>query len=90
MNSESQGFSNPPGSQGNLCLSGAIGRYRTSVFDSGPAGAFALQLDLANTPTPGGPVAIQPGETWFFQAWFRDHNPTPTSNFSDGISITFQ
>ena len=24
------------------------------------------------------------------QAWFRDSNPGPTSNFTDGISITFR
>ena len=35
-------------------------------------------------------VAVQPGDTWFFQAWYRDNNPTPTSNFSDGIQIDFQ
>jgi FG-GAP repeat len=87
--SQAQGFTNPPGSQGNLCLSGAIGRYTGDVMNSGGAGAMALQLDLANTPTPGGPVAVLAGETWNWQAWFRDANPASTSNFTDGVSITF-
>ena len=33
--------------------------------------------------------AILPGETWYFQAWFRDKNPAATSNFSDAIAIAF-
>ena len=34
-------------------------------------------------------VAIQPGETWNFQLWYRDNNPQTTSNFTDAISIFF-
>lgn len=90
VNSQAQGFVMPPGSQGNLCLSGAIGRYNQSLIHTGAAGIASLQLDLTNTPTPGGLYAIQPGETWNFQLWFRDQNSGPTSNFTDGVSITFQ
>jgi Subtilase family/FG-GAP-like repeat len=90
LNSQTQGFAQPPKSQGNICLSGAIGRYTQNVVNSGPAGAVSLQLDLANTPTPTGTVAIQPGETWNFQLWYRDFNPNLTSNFTDAVSITFQ
>jgi FG-GAP repeat len=89
LNSPTQGLSQPPGSQGSLCLGGAIGRYNQNVMDTGPGGAVSIQLDLANTPTPGGPVSIQAGETWNFQLWFRDSNPGPTSNFTDGVAITF-
>lgn len=90
VNSQTTGFVIPPGSQGNLCLSGQIGRHNQSILNSGPTGEFSLQLDLTNLPTPLGLVAIQPGETWYWQAWFRDLNPTSTSNFTDGIGITFQ
>ncbi|MFT6833658.1 MAG: hypothetical protein ACJAZN_003843, partial [Planctomycetota bacterium] len=39
-------------------------------------------------PTPGGLVSGTAGETWNFQAWYRDAvSGTPTSNFTDGISI---
>ena len=77
------------GSKGNLCLGGRIGRYRKDVANSGPAGMLVLALDLTNTPTPSGPVAILSGETWNFQCWFRDNNPNPTSNFTDARAVTF-
>lgn len=90
LNSQSPGFVTPPGSQGNLCLSGAIGRYSASILNSGASGQFSLQLDLTAIPTPSGPHAVTVGETWYFQAWYRDHNPAATSNFTDGISFIFQ
>jgi FG-GAP repeat len=89
LNSQTPGLVVPPGSQGNLCLGGGIGRYSSDILQTGPQGQMSLQLDLANTPTPGGPVPIAPGETWYFQGWFRDQNPGPTSNFTDGVTITF-
>ncbi len=89
VNSMSTGMVMPPGSQGNLCLSGAIGRHSQNILNTGATGAFSLQLDLTNIPTPNGHVAIQAGETWYWQAWFRDANPMSTSNFTDGIGITF-
>ncbi|MEZ6015924.1 MAG: sulfatase-like hydrolase/transferase [Planctomycetota bacterium] len=81
----------PGGSQGNLCLGGSIGRYTGpgQVTSAGPAGRFTLQIDLARMPSPNGPLAAQPGETWSFQAWHRDANPAPTSNFTAGSSVTF-
>jgi hypothetical protein len=81
----------PGGSQGTLCLGGAIGRYSAAaqIFHSGPAGIGTLVLDLASTPTPAGPTNVVPGQTWRFQAWFRDANPGPTSNFTDAVSVTF-
>jgi len=84
---------NPGGSNGNLCLSGTIGRYVTAgqIKNSGAGGTFDLALDL--TLTPAGPVfvSIAAGETWNFQCWFRDTGPMgqPQSNFTDGRSITF-
>ena len=36
------------------------------------------------------PTAVQAGETWNFQAWFRDANPDSTSNFTDGVAGTFE
>ena len=92
LNSQTKGF--VPfvgGSQGNLCLAGSIGRYNRpgEILRSGDGGTFSLVLDLTDTPQPTGSVSIMPGETWNFQAWFRDMNPGPTSNFTDGISITF-
>ncbi len=89
LNSRSAGFSVPPGSQGSLCLGSSIGRYVEDLRNSGSAGSATVLLDLVNTPTPFGPVAVRPGDTWYFQAWYRDSNPGATSNFTDGVWITF-
>ncbi|MEZ6015618.1 MAG: hypothetical protein R3F49_10920 [Planctomycetota bacterium] len=82
------------GSQGNLCLGGSIGRLvgPGQVIDSGSSGSFTLEVNLNAIPAPTltGHVAVQPGETWNFQAWHRDTNPTLTSNFTDAVSVTFQ
>ncbi|MEM1450539.1 MAG: hypothetical protein AAF957_09295 [Planctomycetota bacterium] len=92
--SQAQGFvANPGGSQGNLCLGGAIGRYvgPGQIQNSGMTGSISLMLDLTMVPQPNGFVAVQPGETWNFTAWFRDAiMGSATSNFSQGVEIVFQ
>ncbi len=83
---------NPGGSSGNLCLTSSIGRYvgPGQIQNTGIAGAFALTLDLTQTPQPSGLVAVTPGQTWNFQAWFRDSvGGTATSNFTDGVRVVF-
>ena len=83
----------PGGSQGRLCLGGSIGRYvgPGQIKNSGAMGSFSLALNLNQTPTPTGLVAIVTGETWNFQAWHRDSiGGVATSNFTDGLSATFQ
>ncbi len=90
--SRSQGsVASPGGSQGHLCLGGSIGRFNdpSQVVGSGPSGRFQLCLDLTQLPQPMGTASVQSGETWNFQAWYRDANPTPTSNFTSAISVTF-
>ena len=93
LTSTTQGFvANPGGSQGNLCLGGAIGRYvgPGQILNSGSIGAFTLFLDLAATPTPTGLVSVATGETWHFQAWYRDaFIGIPISNLTDGLALTF-
>ena len=91
--SQTQGFvMNPGGSAGNLCLGGAIGRYvgAGQIQNSGQAGAFSLTLDLAMVPQPSGFVSVAPGDNWNFQTWYRDSvGGTATSNFTDGVNLTF-
>ncbi len=83
--SETQGFvANPGGSQGNLCLGGKIGRFAAQVQNSGSAGTFTVGIDLTALPVWPNQPAL-PGETWNFQAWFKDG---ATSNFTDGLSVT--
>ena len=87
--SETKGFVPFAGnSQGNLCLAGNIARFNQQIQNSGAAGSFTIQVDLASIPT-NPPQSVMAGETWNFQAWFRDMNPGPTSNFTDGVSVTF-
>ncbi len=83
---------NPGGSAGNLCLGGSIGRgVGGGVQSSGALGAFTGTVDLDMIPTPAaGNVAVQPGETRYFQAWHRDSLlGIPVSNFTNGLRITF-
>ncbi|QDV07496.1 hypothetical protein Poly30_30220 [Planctomycetes bacterium Poly30] len=93
ITSRTQGFvANPAGSSGNLCLAGAIGRFvgPGQIQNSGTARRITITLDLMMQPTPTGFVAIQAGESWSFSSWYRDTlGGATTSNFSDGLEVTF-
>ena len=79
------------GGAGNLCLGGAFGRYNRSsqLFLTDSGGKARLSLNLAATPTPLGPTTVVAGQTWYFQAWFRD-TPASTTNFTSALSVDFQ
>jgi CHRD domain len=83
------GMVTPPGSAGQLCLSGApIGRFTGQVLIADVEGLMGpFTPDLTNLPNPPG-GAVMAGDTWGFQLWFRDVGGT--SNFSDGLRVTFQ
>lgn len=75
----------PPGSNGVFCLGGNIGRYSNFIFDTARSENMALVID--RSAVPGNPVhPILAGETWRFQAWYRDG---ASSNFSDAVAVTF-
>jgi hypothetical protein len=76
------------GSDGNLCLGGAIGRFvgQGQIMQSDFGGEISLPVDLTQLPSPTGSVAVQAGETWNFQLWHRDG---ASSNFTQGCSVTF-
>ena len=81
---------NPGGSAGNLCLSGAIGRYTPQVMNSGPSGMISTPIFAQSLPQPTGFVSASAGETWNFQCWTRDsQGGVATSNFSNAIAVTF-
>ncbi len=80
----------PGGSQGTLCVSGDVGRYISQVGSTGAAGEFSITVDLTAVPSPTGTFSVAAGQTLNFTAWYRDVNPTTTSNFTDGLEITFQ
>ncbi len=90
--SQTQGFDpNPGGSEGHLCLSGEIGRLLGQVFQSGTSGTSGATLDLTAMPQPMGAVSVLAGQTWNFQAWYRDQiQGSATSNFTDAIAVDFE
>ena len=89
---QNQGLVVGPGGSRVLCLSGALARFGPVVGyalqNSGSTGTVSQNIDISNIPL-NLPVGIGAGETWYFQAGTA-HNPTPVSNFSDGIEITYQ
>ncbi|MEZ6003872.1 MAG: hypothetical protein R3F33_06760 [Planctomycetota bacterium] len=91
--SPTQGFvPSVGGSQGDLCLGGAIGRFnRIDQVRIVPAnGAWTKRVDFHDIPTPTAPVSILAGQTWCFQNWYRDHIPASTSNLTNAVEIQFQ
>jgi len=77
------------GGLGRLCLANA-GRYLNSIQNSGTSRTFNHTVDPTALPTPNAIVAAAAGETWYFQYWHRDiDNGMPSSNFSNGASVTF-
>jgi len=77
---------NPGGSQGNLCLRGNIGRLSREVQNVGACGCVGMKLNLLWFPLEP-PHTVMAGETWCFQVWVSDNG---SSNFTDGVSVTFR
>lgn len=75
------------GSAGVLCVGGGIGRFPVGATTAD--GRYVARLDLTALPRPTGTVAAMAGQTWRFQAWFRDPG-TGGSNMTDVAAITLQ
>ena len=81
------------GSDGSLCLGGNIGRFsgpgQVRLTDSG--GRSDLAVDLFALPQTTGTVAAMAGETWHFQAMYRDASAgSPTLNFTTAVAVLMQ
>ncbi len=74
------------GSQGNLLLGLPIIRFSSDILTSDSNGEMSFEPDLTALPQA---TVFRPGETWNFQLWFRDVNPGPTSNTTNGLAVTF-
>lgn len=80
---------NPGGSAGNLLLGGSIGRL--PITSSTVSGSASSRLELTEVPTPLGTEAATAGDTYNFQFWHRDvMGNNATSNFSRGLTVTFE
>ena len=89
--SSTAGFTaSPGGSDGTLCLGGAIGRLHASSGFATAWGEGAASVDLTQLNQPTSSVAVQAGETWHFQAWYRDISGAGGNNFTSSIAITFR
>ncbi|MEZ6015468.1 MAG: hypothetical protein R3F49_10165 [Planctomycetota bacterium] len=91
ITSQTQGsVVHPGGSSGNLCLGGAIGRHLNQVQNSSSVDFFEITVDASAVPQPAGALPILAGETWNWQAWYRDSiGGQATSNFTDAVSVPF-
>ncbi|MEZ6014627.1 MAG: hypothetical protein R3F49_05910 [Planctomycetota bacterium] len=80
-----------PGSQGRLCLGAAIGAHYGpgEVQRADASGALVWVLDPGALPTPTGTTAALPGDTWHFQVWYRDANPSATSNLTEARAVPY-
>lgn len=80
-----------PFGDGLRCVGGQTFRY--GVKNSGAGGTFALGRGIAGSSCSLFPAGgcIDPGETWYFQAWYRD--PTGPCGFNynvtNGLTIAF-
>ncbi len=79
------------GGQGNFCLGIFFARLNGpgQVLNSGPGGAFTLNVDMGKLPCSigSGVCSVVSGQTQFFQAWFRDNNPQATSNLTNAVGV---
>lgn len=87
LTANSQAFvQNFAGSDGNLCVGQPLYRWIDNVYNAGSTGSVSRTTDLTDLPNG---VSISAGETWNFQYWTRDSNPSVTSNTSDAVAVTF-
>lgn len=74
-----------PGSRGRLCLGGPVLRLSTHPLGSGATGSLRQTIDLRDMPDRRG--TVEPGDTWHFQAWYRDGI---ASSLTSAVAVTFR
>ncbi len=77
-------------SNGNICIGGIVRRYNQGgqILSTGATGSFSLQINLQTVHQGNDIVMTMPGDSWFFQAWYRSGLGLG-SNFTDGLEIAF-
>ncbi|MCP3915158.1 MAG: hypothetical protein GY711_06355 [bacterium] len=102
----SDGLFAPAASCGIFCLKGGnsdlLGRFNRpgELFQVSPTGTGSLIVDLTDIPIAGGAQGppgpfsrvMMPGDTWNFQAWYRDTTSACAmgNNFTDAVQLMFQ
>ncbi|MDA1266562.1 MAG: PQQ-dependent sugar dehydrogenase, partial [Planctomycetota bacterium] len=73
-----------PAGHGTLCVDGGLVRIvPPSQADGNGMASRALNFNMSPTDN------FSPGETMYFQWWYRDPSVGTGSNFSDGLCVTF-
>ena len=75
------------GGKGWGCVGVPRWRFGQEAFVTDASGTAMLHPNFQHLPDG---MAVLSGETWRFQVWFRDDDPTPTSNTSDGVAVTLR
>lgn len=76
-----------PLSSGTVCLTGSIGRLLQSLANTGVQGTLEHPLDLQSLPIGSPNRPAMSGETFHFQAWYRDTAPAGSFNLTGGAKV---
>ena len=84
----------PAGSRGSICLNGTILRIAPSLGVVDSSYTYVWEVDPlrvnGGTMSIPGLNVIAAGQTWNVQLWHRDSGPGISSDFTPGVSVTFQ
>ncbi len=84
----------PAGSRGAICLNGSILRIGPSLGLTDSSHAYVWEVDPmrvnGGTSSIPGFNVVAAGQTWNFQLWHRDSGVGINSDFTPGVSVTFQ
>ncbi|MCP4082963.1 MAG: hypothetical protein GY743_22285 [Planctomycetaceae bacterium] len=79
----------PPGSNGNFCLAGSFARLNDLIGQTDVYGTLESNVPSMTMPT-NPPITLSAGQTWHFQAWYREGAFASQSNFTQAVEVTFE
>lgn len=72
------------GSDGNLCVGGPFGVFRSQAAPADAGGNLTIDVALPDLPGLG---VLAPGDSVHFQCWYRD--AAGRTNFTEGVKVYF-